>query len=122
MEFTTIPNLPQKISRIGLGTWAMGGSLWGDTDEEHSIKTIHQALDSGINFIDTAPGYGFGKSEKVIGKALKLYGKRDKIVVATKFGLNLEDETNVYRDSRKQSILNEIERSLKLLQVDYIDL
>lgn len=122
MEFTSVPNISHKVSRIGLGTWAMGGSLWGDSDEEDSLKTIHQALVLGINIIDTAPGYGFGKSEEIIGKALKLYGKRDNIVIATKCGLNLEQSSNVFRDSRRKSIITEIEASLKRLQVDYIDL
>lgn len=122
MEYTNIPNLDHPASRIGLGTWAMGGSLWGDSNEQDSINTIHHALDQGINFIDTAPGYGFGHSEEVIGKAIKQYGKRDHVILATKCGLNLKEETNVYRDSRPQSILAEIEASLKRLQVDYIDL
>lgn len=122
MEFTSIPTLPQQISRIGLGTWPMGGSLWGECNEVDSINTIHAALQQGINFIDTAPGYGFGKSEEVIGKALKVYGKREEIVIATKCGLNLQKETHVFRDSRRKSLLNEIEKSLNLLQVDYIDL
>lgn len=122
MEYTTIPNLPQQISRIGLGTWAMGGSLWGDSNDEESIRTIQEALNLGINFIDTAPGYGFGRSEEVVGKAIKLYGKRENVIIATKCGLNLEQQTRVFRDSRHQSIVNEIEKSLRLLQVDYIDL
>lgn len=122
MEFTVIPNLQQKVSRIGLGTWAMGGSLWGESDDQESINTIHHALDMGINILDTAPGYGFGKSEEVIGKAIQQYGKRDKIILATKCGLNLEQQTKVFRDSRHTSILAEIDASLKRLQVDYIDL
>lgn len=122
IEFTSIPHLSFPISRIGLGTWAMGGSLWGESDEQESIRTIHHALELGINFIDTAPGYGFGLSEKVVGQALRLYGQREKIAIATKFGLNLEQETNVYRDSRRKSILSELEQSLNRLQVDYIDL
>ena len=122
MEFTQIPELQHSISRIGLGTWAMGGSLWGDSDEQDSIKTIHRALDLGINIIDTAPGYGFGLAEEIIGKAIKQYGKRDSIVIANKFGLNLESKTNVFRDSRRKSILAEIEMSLSRLQMDYIDL
>jgi aryl-alcohol dehydrogenase-like predicted oxidoreductase len=122
MEFTTIPNLSKKASRIGLGTWAMGGSLWGDSDEKESIDTIRRALEMGITVIDTAPGYGFGQSEEIIGKALKDSGKRDEVIIATKCGLNLEQKTNVYRDSRLKSILTEIDASLKRLQVDYIDL
>lgn len=122
MEYTRVPNIEREASRIGLGTWAMGGSLWGDSDDQASIRTIHRALDIGINVIDTAPGYGFGKSEEVIGRAIKEYGKRDQIIIATKFGLNLQSPTNVFRDSRPASIRAEIEGSLKRLQIDYIDL
>lgn len=122
MEFTNIPNLSHSISRIGLGTWAMGGSLWGHSDEEESIKTIHRALDLGINIIDTAPGYGFGQSEEIVGKAIKQAKNRDKIIIADKFGLNLDSPTHVFRDSRPQSIIKEFELSLKRLQTDYIDL
>lgn len=121
MEFTTIPNIKKQASKIGLGTWAIGGSLWGGTNERESIRTIHQALDQGINLIDTAPAYGKGESERIVGKALKEYGKRDRIIIATKFGLNQETE-NVFRDTRKESILKEVEDSLKRLQVDHIDL
>ena len=122
MEYTTIPNLSSKISRIGLGTWAMGGSLWGESDERESIDTILHAFELGINIVDTAPGYGFGLSEEVVGKAIQQYGKRSDIIVATKFGLNLQQQHNVYRDARKEAILQEIENSLKRLRVDYIDL
>lgn len=122
MEFTSIPNLNIPVSRIGLGTWAMGGSLWGETDDRASIETIQKAFDVGINFIDTAPGYGFGYSEELIGKAIKEFGKRDKLIIATKFGLNLEVRHDVFRDSRKTTILNDIENSLKRLHIDYIDL
>ena len=121
MQFTHIPNLKKKVSRIGLGTWAIGGWMWGGSDEKNAIVTIHHALDKGINLIDTAPVYGFGKSEEIVGKALKLYGKRDQIVLATKVGLNWKDQ-QLFRDSSKERIKKEIEDSLKRLQVDYIDL
>jgi aryl-alcohol dehydrogenase-like predicted oxidoreductase len=121
MEYTNIPNLEQKISRIGLGTWSIGGWMWGGTEEKDGIHTIHQALDQGFNLIDTAPVYGFGVSEKIVGKALKQYGKRSQIVIATKVGLSWKKE-KVYRDTRKQTILKEIEDSLRRLQIDYIDL
>ena len=64
-------------SRIALGTWAVGGWMWGGTDELQAIRTIHVALDRGINLIDTAPVYGFGRSEEIVGKALAQYGRRD---------------------------------------------
>lgn len=121
MEYTFIPNIHAQVSKIGLGTWSIGGSLWGGTNEQDAIKTIHMALDKGINFIDTAPAYGNGASEKIVGKAVKAYGKREQIILSTKFGLNQETE-NVFRDSRRASILKEVEDSLRRLQVDCIDL
>lgn len=121
MEFTTIPNLKQKVCRIGLGTWAIGGWMWGGSDEKDACDTILKALERGINLIDTAPVYGFGESEEIVGKALKKYGKRESIVLATKVGLRWEKE-KIFRDSSKKRILKEIDDSLKRLKVDYIDL
>ncbi len=122
MEFTQIQPLKQKISRIGLGTWAIGGWMWGGTDEKNAIATIHKALDQGINLIDTAPVYGFGVSEEIVGKALKQYGKRDRVVISTKVGLVWTDPQHVFRDSRKQILQKQLEDSLKRLQTDYIDI
>lgn len=121
MEFTSIPNLNKKISRVGLGTWAIGGWMWGGTEEKDAIATIHRALDLGINLIDTAPVYGFGHSEEVVGKALKLYGKKDQAIIATKAGLSWQNQ-KVYRDARRQTLIKEIEASLKRLQIESIDL
>ncbi len=70
MEFTQIPGTDLQASRVALGTWAMGGWMWGGTDEEQAIKTIYAALERGVNLIDTAHVYGFGHSEKIVGKAL----------------------------------------------------
>ncbi|MDK2821587.1 MAG: hypothetical protein PWP31_1552 [Clostridia bacterium] len=121
MEFTTIANTGIKTSRIGLGTWAIGGWMWGGTDETEAISAIHAALDQEINLIDTAPVYGFGRSEEIVGKAIKSYGQRDKIVIATKVGLEWNDG-KVYRNSSQKRILKEIDDSLRRLQTDYIDL
>ncbi len=121
MEFTEIPNLKNKVSRIGLGTWSIGGWLWGGTDEKNAIATIRHALESGINLIDTAPAYGLGVSEEIVGKALKQHGNRERVVIATKVGLNWKDQ-QLFRDCRKERIRKEIEDSLRRLQVDYIDL
>jgi aryl-alcohol dehydrogenase-like predicted oxidoreductase len=121
MEFTQIPNCRIKVSRIGLGTWSIGGWMWGGSDEKNAIATIHHALDQGINLIDTAPVYGFGVSEQIVGKAVKEWGKREQVVLATKVGLNWK-EGQLFRDCRKQRIIEEIENSLKRLQVEYIDL
>ncbi len=121
MEFTTIPNLNQKVCRIGLGTWAIGGWMWGGTEEKDAINTILKAFEKGINLIDTAPVYGFGQSEEIVGKALKQFGKREQVIIATKVGLNWKNN-QVFRDSSKKRIVKEIEDSLRRLQVDYIDL
>lgn len=121
MEHIDIPNLGKKVSRIGLGTWAIGGWMWGGSDEKIAIQAIHKAFDMGITLIDTAPVYGFGKSEEIVGKAIKQYGKREQIVIATKVGLVWKDG-KITRDSSKKRISQEIRDSLKRLQVDYIDL
>ena len=121
MEFTNIPHIKQKVSRVALGTWAIGGWMWGGTDEQKAIAAIHRALDLGINIIDTAPVYGFGQSEEIVGKAIKQYGNRDKIIIATKAGLAWENQ-HLYRDSSRARIHKEIKDSLKRLQVDYIDI
>lgn len=121
MEYTNIPGLKNKVSRIGLGSWAIGGSLWGGTDEKEAIQTIRKAIEKGINFIDTAPAYGKGRSEEIVGKALREHGNRNEIFVATKCGLNQEGD-GVFRDSRPESILKEVEDSLRRLQIEYIDL
>lgn len=120
METIKLHNLETPASRIGLGTWAIGGWMWGGTDEQESIKTIRTAIDKGINLIDTAPVYGFGKSEKIVGEALKQYGKRDNIILTTKTGLDWLNE-DVYRNATWKRIRQEIEDSLRRLQTDYID-
>src|ERR1700741_2471882 len=89
METLHIEGIATPVSRVGLGTWAIGGWMWGGTDDDQSIATIRAAIDSGINLIDTAPVYGFGHSEEVVGKALQ--GVRDKAVIATKAGLEWVD-------------------------------
>ena len=107
-------------SRIALGTWAMGGWMWGGSEDKESIRTIHAALDQGINLIDTAPIYGYGRSEEIVGEALRQRGRRESVILATKVGL---DWTNgkVERNSTRQRILHEFEDSLRRLQTDYID-
>lgn len=121
LEYIKISNTGIKASRIGLGTWAIGGWMWGGSDEQESIKTIHRAFDMGINVIDTAPVYGFGRSEEIVGKAIKEYGEREKIIVATKVGIDWKDG-RPFRDGRKDRIKEEIKSSLKRLQTDYIDI
>jgi aryl-alcohol dehydrogenase-like predicted oxidoreductase len=110
-----------KTSRIGLGTWAIGGWMWGGTSEAASIATICSAVERGITLIDTAPVYGFGHSEEIVGKALAEGGLRSKVQIATKVGLDFSGGA-IYRDSRAASIRTEIEASLRRLRTDVIDL
>src|ERR1700757_2517122 len=108
-------------SRIGLGTWAMGGWMWGGSDEAQFIATIRAAIDRGVTLIDTAPVYGFGHSEEIVGKALAEGGLRGNVTIATKVGLAWQDGA-VYRDSRPARLREEVEQSLRRLRTDVIDL
>jgi aryl-alcohol dehydrogenase-like predicted oxidoreductase len=121
LEYINISRTNLISSRIALGTWAIGGWMWGGTDENESIRTIHAALDQGINLIDTAPIYGQGRSEEIVGEALRQHGRRESFVVATKVGI---DWTNgkIERNSTRKRILQEFEDSLRRLQTDYIDI
>jgi aryl-alcohol dehydrogenase-like predicted oxidoreductase len=112
---------PFKVSRIALGTWAIGGWMWGGTDEAEAIRTIHEAIDRGITLIDTAPVYGFGRSEEIIGKALAQGGRRQRVAIATKVGLDWKDG-QPFRNASKTRIHEEIDDSLRRLQTDVIDL
>jgi methylglyoxal reductase len=121
-----------SASVVGLGAWVIGGgTVWGqDPDDRESIRTIHAALDLGVNLIDTAPAYGFGRSETVVGQALK--GRRDQAVLATKCGLWWDDSRGsfftefdgrpIYRSLRPDTLAIEIENSLRRLDTDHIDL
>src|SRR5262245_46432405 len=110
-----------KTSRIGLGTWAIGGWMWGGTSEAASIATIRAAVERGVTLIDSAPAYGFGRSEEIVGKALAEGGLRNSVQIATKVGLDFRSGA-VYRDSRAARIRTEIEQSLRRLRTDVIDL
>ncbi|MBY2922320.1 aldo/keto reductase [Rhizobium leguminosarum] len=119
-----------SASAVGLGTWAIGGWMWGGTDEAESIAAIQASLDAGVTLIDTAPAYGLGRSEEIVGKALT--GRRDKAVIATKCGLVWhtqkgrrffeQDGKPVHRYLGRDAILHEVEESLRRLGTDYIDL
>ena len=118
-----------EASAIGLGTWAIGGWMWGGTDEARSITAIQASIDAGISLIDTAPAYGQGVAEEIMGKAIR--GRRDKVVLATKCGLVWHvrkgnhffdyDDAPVHRYLGKDAIVYEVEQSLKRLGTDYID-
>ncbi len=109
-----------QVSRIAFGTWQLGGD-WGVTDERAAVAAIQQAADLGINFFDTAQGYGFGASEELLARALK--GRpRDQFIIATKGGLRPTNRGGVERDSSPRWIRDGVEASLKALGTDYIDL
>lgn len=119
MEHTRIDGLPFTASRIALGTWAIGGWKWGGTDEPEALSTIHRTLELGINIIDTAPVYGFGQAEELVGKALA--ATRDQVLIATKTGI-VWDGGKVRRDSSPASLRPQLEESLRRLRTDVIDL
>jgi aryl-alcohol dehydrogenase-like predicted oxidoreductase len=120
MAFTAIPGTSLKVSSVAIGTWAIGGWMWGGTDEAESIATIRAAFEHGINVVDTAPVYGFGRSEEIVGKAIAESGLRSQVVIATKAGLQWEGGS-VSRNASRARILREVEDSLRRLRTDYID-
>ena len=123
MQFKTLGNSDLSISRIGFGAWALGGRWsygWGPQDDADSIKAIHHALDAGINWIDTAPVYGLGTSEQVVGEAIK--GLSNKPLVFTKCGFVWDDKGEVTSNLSADSVRGEIEDSLRRLGVETIDL
>lgn len=119
MKFRNLAGTDIKISEICLGTWVFGGNMWSGTDEQDCIKTVDKALDMGINIIDTAAVYGFGKSEEILGTALEK--KRKNIIIATKCGLVWEHK-KIRKCLKPDSIKKEIDRSLTRLKTDYIDI
>jgi aryl-alcohol dehydrogenase-like predicted oxidoreductase len=121
VDTTRIPGTDLEASRIGLGTWAIGGWMWGGTDEAQSVRTVQAAVDRGISLIDTAPVYGMGTSERFVGEALLEHGRRDKVVLATKCGLNWSG-SQPYRDARPERIRQEVDDSLQRLRTDVIDI
>jgi len=136
LEYRQLGNSDLKVSPIIFGAWAAGGWFWGPQDDDDSVRAIQAAIDAGINCIDTAPIYGMGHSEEVVGKAIK--GRRDKVFLATKCGLRWDTpgegsnpwtykgldstECTVVRNLRKAAIVAEAEQSLKRLGTDVIDL
>lgn len=120
-----------QVSTVALGTWAIGGgSWWGVNDDNESIRTIREGVERGVNLIDTAPVYGFGHSEEVVGKAIAPI--RQQVIISTKCGLMFDrkegsffferDGFEVYRNLTKSAIKESVEQSLKRLQTDYIDI
>ncbi len=135
MIYRNLGNTDIKASAITLGTWAIGGWLWGGTDKKNAITGIRKSIEMGVTSIDTAPVYGFGVSEAIVGEAIK--GYRDKVQLFTKFGLrwnipegkfyfnsndNDGNPMKIHKYAGKQSVINECEESLRRLNTDYIDL
>ena len=131
MKYMTVGKSDLKVSTVALGTWAIGGgSWWGNNDDQESIYTIREAIEKGINLVDTAPVYGFGHSEEVVGKAIKPV--RNQVILSTKCGLMFDrtegsyyferDGFRVYKNLTKQAIKDSVEQSLKRLGTDYIDI
>jgi aryl-alcohol dehydrogenase-like predicted oxidoreductase len=121
VESATIAGTSLTVSRVGLGTWAIGGWMWGGTDEAESVKTIHAAVERGVNLIDTAPAYGFGRAEEIVGRAIAERSLRSRVVIATKTGLEWKDG-KVFRNAGRSRILREATDSLRRLRTDYIDI
>lgn len=122
MERRELPGTGRTVSAIGLGTWVAGGSFWGGSEPRLIAKTIEKALELGIDLIDTAPVYGFGRSEEIVGQALEEQGARDRVFLATKCGLAWDDQGRLRRDSSPERIRAEVEDSLRRLRTDRIDL
>lgn len=138
MEFRKLGNTDLELSAITYGAFAIGGNMWGGNEKKDSIASVRASIDNGVTTLDTAPFYGFGLSEEMIGEAIKGYD-RSKIQLLTKFGLvwdssnqgkgefffNAEEAGKtipVYKYASKTSVIKEVEESLKRLQTDYIDL
>ncbi|MHC4139402.1 MAG: aldo/keto reductase [Planctomycetota bacterium] len=123
MEYRILGKSDLNVSVIGYGAWGIGGEpFWSTEGEENAIRSIKKAIDLGINFYDTAPVYGFGYSEELLGKALQ--SKREDVIIATKCGMRWKKEKikSIEKISTKESILEEIDLSLRRLETDYIDL
>lgn len=131
MKYRELGQTGIEVSVIGLGTWAIGGTWWGGTDEADSVAALRYGLDNGVNLIDTAPVYGFGLAEEIVGKTIRDMD-RSQVVIATKAGrvwrrakgqpvFEVEGQ-KVYSDLRPESLRYEVEESLARLGTDYIDL
>lgn len=119
MEYITLKNSVLRVSRLCMGGCPMGGYGWGIVEEQELIDAVHAALDRGVNFFDTADTYGLGQSERTLGKALG--SRRGEAVIATKFGVRVENGRTTY-DNSPEWIVTACENSLRRLHTDYIDL
>ena len=135
MDYRQLGESELRVSVVALGAWAIGGLFWGGSDERDSIAAIQKSIDLGVTTIDTAPIYGCGRSEDIVGKAIA--GRRNQVQLLTKFGLRWDDQEGtfffdiqdadgkayqVYRQATKKWVIRECEESLRRLRTDYIDL
>ncbi|MGC0416500.1 aldo/keto reductase [Embleya sp. AB8] len=118
MEYTPLGRTGMRVSRLCLGTMMFGA--WGNPDHDECVRMVHRALDAGINFIDTADVYAFGESERILAKALK--GRRDDVVLATKFGEAMDPDAPLRRGASRRWIIRAVEDSLRRLDTDHLDL
>jgi aryl-alcohol dehydrogenase-like predicted oxidoreductase len=123
MDTVTLGNSGLEVSPIAFGTWQLSGA-WGRFDEAEATQAIRFARERGVNFFDTAQAYGFGESERVLGRALRddLDHRRDEVVIATKGGVRIDDSGRRVRDSSPAWLRDGVEKSLEALGVDHIDL
>jgi aryl-alcohol dehydrogenase-like predicted oxidoreductase len=136
VEYRKLGNSDLEISAVTFGAWAAGGWMWGGTERSEAIDAIRTAFNNGITSIDTAPIYGQGTSEVIVGEAIKIF-PRDQVQILTKYGLrwdlkkgvfyfkstdNNGNPIDIYKLASKESILTECENSLRRLGTDYIDL
>ena len=119
MYYRKLGSSNMEVSVVSLGTWVLGGDQWGETDDTQSIAAIQRAIDLGINLIDTAPAYGLGHAEEIVGKAIK--GRRDRVFIASKCGLQKRGKRFVL-DLTPTEIRKELEASLVRLAIENIDL
>lgn len=135
MRYVTLGKTNVRVTRLTFGAWAIGGWMWGGADKKDALKAIYKSLDYGITSIDTAPVYGFGLSEEIVGEAIR--GVRDEVQILTKYGMiwdqkigkfyfnstdNEGNPVSLYRYAGKESVIKECEQSLRRLRTDYIDL
>lgn len=121
MRYKHVGNAGIDISALAVGTWAIGGQQWGDVNEKDSIDAIRAMIDGGVNLVDTAPIYGNGHSEEVVGKALE-NGYREKVFLATKFSISNDENGAVINNGSYENAIWECEQSLKRLNTDHIDI
>ena len=121
MKMKKVRALGFELSAVGFGCWAAGGTIvWNNANDDSTIRAIQRGIELGINFFDVAPVYGFGHAETILGQALGV--RRHQVIIATKCGLRWDDSRTIVNNLRPESIMQEIEDSLRRLQTDYIDL